>query len=151
MKLGRGIRQVGRYLKPGKAEGLQGSRCGGYWCSLTPQHPVAVLPEAPRRELFRRTVRTAVAMELVLAVQAVDGTKVYANAALQELLHRVSGGSERRWGGGGCDSSSSFAGGAYAIGQAGIYADDSEQVDELRAWRAYSSGRSSRTRQSSRS
>ena len=51
------------------------------------------------RELFRRTVRTAVAMELVdLAVQAVDGTKVYANAAvirtydarrLQELLERV--------------------------------------------------------------
>ena len=51
------------------------------------------------RELFRRTVRTAVAMELVdLAVQAVDGTKVYANAAvirtydakrLQELLDRV--------------------------------------------------------------
>ena len=35
------------------------------------------------RELFRRTVRTAVAMELVdLAVQAVDGTKVTANAAL---------------------------------------------------------------------
>lgn len=51
------------------------------------------------RELFRRTVRTAVAMDLVdLAVQAVDGTKVYANAALnqtydakrlQELLERV--------------------------------------------------------------
>ena len=51
------------------------------------------------RELFRRTVRTAVAMELVnLAVQAVDGTKVTANAALiqtydakrlQELLDRV--------------------------------------------------------------
>ena len=51
------------------------------------------------RELFRRTVRTAVAMEFVdLAVQAVDGTKVYANAAvirtydakrLQELLDRV--------------------------------------------------------------
>ena len=51
------------------------------------------------RELFRRTVRTAVAMDLVdLAVQAVDGTKVYANAALsqtydakrlQELLDRV--------------------------------------------------------------
>ena len=35
------------------------------------------------RELFRRTVRTAVTMELVdLAVQAVDGTKVIANAAL---------------------------------------------------------------------
>ena len=34
------------------------------------------------RELFRRTVRTAVAMDLVdLAVQAVDRTKVYANAA----------------------------------------------------------------------
>ena len=51
------------------------------------------------RELFKRTVRTAVAMELVdLAVQAVDGTKVTANAALirtydakrlQELLDRV--------------------------------------------------------------
>ena len=51
------------------------------------------------RELFRRTVRTAMAMELVdLAVQAVDGTKVTANAAviqtydakrLQELLDRV--------------------------------------------------------------
>ena len=35
------------------------------------------------RDLFKRTVRTAVAMELVdLAVQAVDGTKVYANATL---------------------------------------------------------------------
>ena len=35
------------------------------------------------RELFKRTVRTAVAMDLVdLAVQAVDGTKVTANAAL---------------------------------------------------------------------
>ena len=35
------------------------------------------------RELFKRTVRTAVAMELVdLAVQAVDGTKVTADAAL---------------------------------------------------------------------
>ena len=53
------------------------------------------------RGLFKRTVRTAVAMELVdLAVQAVDGTKVYANAALiqtydarrlQELLDRVEG------------------------------------------------------------
>ena len=33
------------------------------------------------RELFKRTVRTAVAMELVdLAVQAVDGSKVAANA-----------------------------------------------------------------------
>ena len=33
------------------------------------------------RGLFKRTVRTAVAMELVdLAVQAVDGTKVAANA-----------------------------------------------------------------------
>ena len=51
------------------------------------------------RELFKRTVRTAVAMELVdLAVQAVDGTKVTANAArirtydakrLQKLLDRV--------------------------------------------------------------
>ncbi len=51
------------------------------------------------RELFRRTVGTAVAMELVdLAVQAVDGTKMIANAALiqtydarrfQELLERV--------------------------------------------------------------
>ena len=51
------------------------------------------------RELFKRTVRTAVAMDLVdLAVQAVDGTKVTANAALiktddarrlQELLDRV--------------------------------------------------------------
>ena len=53
------------------------------------------------RELFKHTVRTAVAMELVdLAVQAVDGTKVIANAALiqtydakrlQELLDRVEG------------------------------------------------------------
>ena len=35
------------------------------------------------RKLFERTVRTAVAMELVdLAVQAVDGTKVVANASL---------------------------------------------------------------------
>ena len=35
------------------------------------------------RELFNRTVRTAVAMDLVdMAVQAVDGTKVIANAAL---------------------------------------------------------------------
>ena len=34
------------------------------------------------RKLFRRTVRTAVAMDLMdLAVQAVDGTKVMANAA----------------------------------------------------------------------
>ena len=34
------------------------------------------------RALFRRTVRTAVKLELVdLAVQAVDGTKVHANAA----------------------------------------------------------------------
>ena len=51
------------------------------------------------RELFKRTVRTAVAMELVdLAVQAVDGTKVTANAALiktydarrlEQLLERV--------------------------------------------------------------
>ena len=51
------------------------------------------------RELFKRTVRTAVAMDLVdLAIQAVDGTKVYANAAviktydakrLRELLDRV--------------------------------------------------------------
>ena len=49
--------------------------------------------------MFKRTVRTAVAMDLVdMAVQAVDGTKVYANAALiqtydarrlQELLDRV--------------------------------------------------------------
>ena len=51
------------------------------------------------RTASARTVRTAVAIELVdLAVQAVDGTKVYANAAvirtydarrLQELLERV--------------------------------------------------------------
>ena len=51
------------------------------------------------RELFKRTVRTAVAMGLVdLAVQSVDGTKVTANAApirtydakrLQKLLDRV--------------------------------------------------------------
>ncbi|MDD9994748.1 MAG: IS1182 family transposase [Dehalococcoidia bacterium] len=51
------------------------------------------------RSLFRRTVRTAVAMELVdLAVQAVDGTKVIANASreksyapdqLERLLERV--------------------------------------------------------------
>ena len=35
------------------------------------------------RKLFKRTVRTAVAMELVdLAVQAVDGTKVAANASV---------------------------------------------------------------------
>lgn len=34
------------------------------------------------RQLFRRTVRTALAMDLVdLAVQAVDGTKVPANAS----------------------------------------------------------------------
>ena len=51
------------------------------------------------RSLFKRTVRTAVAMELVdLAVQAVDGTKVIANASrdrsyapdqLEHLLDRV--------------------------------------------------------------
>lgn len=51
------------------------------------------------RALFKRTVRTAVALELVdLAVQAVDGTKVPANAAkrrsydaeqLRQLLERV--------------------------------------------------------------
>ena len=51
------------------------------------------------RELFKRTVRTAVAMDLVdMAVQVVDGTKVYANATLiqtyyarrfQELHDRV--------------------------------------------------------------
>ena len=51
------------------------------------------------RKLFRRTVRTAVAMDLIdLAVQAVDGTKVMANAArdrsydeegLSRLLERV--------------------------------------------------------------
>ena len=51
------------------------------------------------RELFKRTVRTAVAMKLVdLAVQAVDGTRVPANAAndrsydaegLRRLLERV--------------------------------------------------------------
>ena len=35
------------------------------------------------RKLFERTVRTAVTMKLVdLAVQAVDGTKVVANASL---------------------------------------------------------------------
>ena len=35
------------------------------------------------RTLFERTVRTAVTMKLVdLAVQAVDGTKVVANASL---------------------------------------------------------------------
>ena len=35
------------------------------------------------RKLFEQTVRTAVAMELVdLAVQAVDGTKVVANASV---------------------------------------------------------------------
>ena len=51
------------------------------------------------RDLFKRTVRTAVAMELVdLAVQAVDGTKVAANASgdrsytpdqLERMLDRV--------------------------------------------------------------
>ena len=51
------------------------------------------------RELFKRTVRTAVSLELVdLAVQAVDGTKMFANAAasrtytgeqLGQLLDRV--------------------------------------------------------------
>ncbi len=51
------------------------------------------------RNLFKRTVRTAVAMELVdLAVQAVDGTKVVANASgdrsyardqLERMLERV--------------------------------------------------------------
>ena len=51
------------------------------------------------RELFKRTVRTAVEMDLVdLAVQAVDGTKLVANAApyrsydaegLRQLLVRV--------------------------------------------------------------
>ena len=38
------------------------------------------------RKLFERTVRTAVAMELVdLAVQAVDGTKVVANASVNRI------------------------------------------------------------------
>ena len=51
------------------------------------------------RKLFERTVRTAVTMKLVdLAVQAVDGTKVSANASvyrthdteeLRQLLNRV--------------------------------------------------------------
>ena len=51
------------------------------------------------RDLFKRTVRTAVAMELVdLTVQAVDGTRLAANAAadqsytgekLEQLLERV--------------------------------------------------------------
>ena len=50
-----------------------------------PQYPVAVLQRASagHEELFERTVRTAVAMKLVdLAVQAVDGTKVVANASV---------------------------------------------------------------------
>ena len=50
-----------------------------------PQHPVEVLQRASAgyEELFERTVRTAVTMKLVdLAVQAVDGTKVVANASL---------------------------------------------------------------------
>ena len=39
------------------------------------------------RELFRRTVRAAVTLGLVdLAVQAVDGTKLAANAELQRTL-----------------------------------------------------------------
>ena len=47
------------------------------------------------RELFKRTVRTAVSLELVdLAMQAVDGTKVGANAAARrtytgEQLHQL--------------------------------------------------------------
>ena len=51
------------------------------------------------RELFKRTVRTTMSLELVdLAVQAVDGTKIAANASkrrtytgdqLRQLLHRV--------------------------------------------------------------
>ena len=41
------------------------------------------------RRLFKRTVRTAVAMQLVnLAVQAVDGTKVAANA-IRDLKYGV--------------------------------------------------------------
>ena len=41
------------------------------------------------RKLFERTVRTAVTMKLVdLAVQAVDGTKVVANASLNRSLRR---------------------------------------------------------------
>ena len=53
------------------------------------------------RKLFERTVRTAVAMELVdLAVQAVDGTKVEANASLyrsygEEGLRRLLSGVEK--------------------------------------------------------
>ena len=44
------------------------------------------------RELFKRTVRTAVAMELVdLAVQAVDGSKVAANATRDQNLRRRKG------------------------------------------------------------
>ena len=39
------------------------------------------------RELFKRTVRTAVTVGLVdLAMQAVDGTKLAANTALQRTL-----------------------------------------------------------------
>ena len=47
------------------------------------------------RELFKRTVRTAVSLELVdLAMQAVDGTKMAANAAARwtytgEQLHQL--------------------------------------------------------------
>ena len=45
------------------------------------------------RELFKRTVRTAVAMELVdLAVQAVDGSKVAANATRDRTYDAERGG-----------------------------------------------------------
>ena len=65
------------------------------------------------RRLLKRTVKTAVSLELVeLALQAVDGTKVWANASGDRTLdaeglrriagaggegHRGSGGSERGW------------------------------------------------------
>ena len=43
-------------------------------------------PRQAMRKLFERTVRTAVAMKLVdLAIQAVDGTKVVANASLNRI------------------------------------------------------------------
>ena len=73
-------------------------------CQRPDHHVVAVLPLTigkALRKLLKRTVQTAVKMELVeMAVQAVDGTKVRANAAkdrsydaagLGRLLGRLEG------------------------------------------------------------
>ena len=78
-----------RYLPPFRTANRGHPLCGG---------STRIIAQA-MRSLFKRTVRTAVAMELVdLAVQAVDGTKVSANASsyrscdaggLAKLLERL--------------------------------------------------------------